>query len=319
MISSRRSRAAALCAALLIATGCAGTSSLLPEGSAPIELTNVPFFPQTEYECGPAALATVLAHAGAAVDADGLVREVYVEGLRGSLQAELLGATRRHGFIPYVLSPEPSALLAELGAGRPVLVLQNLGFEKVPVWHYAVVVGTDGDDVILRSGTEQRRLERRARFLRSWQRGSYWAFVVLEPGSMPATAAAPSYARAVAGAEPLLPSAATAAAYAAGLRRWPDDELVLFGAAGFALGAHDSARAIELYRRLLAAAPGNAAARNNLANALAERGCLGEALREAQAALASVDAADALYDPIRDTVAELEAAAAKGASSVACL
>ena len=69
-----------------------------------------------------AALATVLKHAGANVDADGLVREVYVEGLRGSLQLELLGATRRHGFIPYVLAPEADALVAELAARRPVLV-----------------------------------------------------------------------------------------------------------------------------------------------------------------------------------------------------
>ena len=113
----------------------------------------------------------MLAHAGAAVDADDLVREVYVAGLRGSLQPELLGATRRHGFIPYVIEPDAGALVAELAARRPVLVLQNLGFDRVPVWHYAVVVGLDGDDVILRSGTEQRRVERSARFLRSWQRG----------------------------------------------------------------------------------------------------------------------------------------------------
>ena len=103
----------------------------------------MPFFPQTEYQCGPAALATVLAHAGANVDAEGLVREVYVEGLRGSLQPELLGATRRHGFIPYVLEREASALVAELAGNRPVLVLQNLGVDRVPVWHYAVVVGIE--------------------------------------------------------------------------------------------------------------------------------------------------------------------------------
>jgi hypothetical protein len=42
------------------------------------------------------------------------------------LQPELLGATRRHGLIPYVLAPDPSALTAELAARRPVLVLQNV-------------------------------------------------------------------------------------------------------------------------------------------------------------------------------------------------
>ena len=92
--------------------GCAGTPLQFPPGAPPVELTAVPFFAQTEYQCGPAALATVLAHAGAPVDADDLVPEVYIEGLRGSLQPELLGATRRNGFIPYVLAPEPGAMLA---------------------------------------------------------------------------------------------------------------------------------------------------------------------------------------------------------------
>jgi hypothetical protein len=62
--------------------------------------------------------------------------------------------------IPYVLEPEVTALAAELAAGRPVLVLQNLGLERAPVWHYAVVDGIDQGDVILRSGTQQRRVER---------------------------------------------------------------------------------------------------------------------------------------------------------------
>jgi tetratricopeptide (TPR) repeat protein len=278
--------------------------------AAAIELTHVPFFPQTEYQCGPAALATVLASAGLTVDADGLVSEVYIEGLRGSLQAELLGATRRHGLIPYVLAPEPSALFAELAAGRPVLVLQNLGIKRVPVWHYAVVVGLDrnADRVVLRSGTEQRRLERTERFLKSWLRAGDWAFVAIEPGELPATATAALYMRALAGAEPLLPAAGAADAFALALKSWPNDELVLFAAAGHELGAGDARGAAALYRRLLARAPRHAAARNNLANALAAQGCYAQAVEEAHAALAAASPDDELYTEIRDTVDTLERA-----------
>jgi hypothetical protein len=302
-------RSSALLAALLVA-GCAGAPQL-PPTTAPVELTAVPFFPQTEYQCGPAALATLLAHAGADVDAERLVPEVYVDGLRGSLQPELLGATRRHGFIPYVLAPEAGALAAELAARRPVLVLQNLGFERVPVWHYAVVVGISGSDVILRSGTQQRRIERGARFLRSWQRGESWAFVAVRPGELPATATAGAYVRAVAGAEQLLDAAAAERSYRAALDRWPSDELVLFGAAGQRLRAGDFAGATSLYRRLLAAAPQHVAARNNLANALAARGCHAEALAEARTALAALAPDDELAPAVRDTVAEIEQAAAQ--------
>jgi hypothetical protein len=314
LTSSAKSNAA-LFAALALCS-CAAAPQL-PPGAPGVELTAVPFFPQTDYQCGPAALATVLRHAGADVDAEGLVREVYAPGLRGSLQPELLGATRRHGFIPYVIEPEPDALVAELAARRPVLVLQNLGLDRVPVWHYAVVVGLDGGAVILRSGTEQRRIEQGKRFLRSWQRGANWAFVALPPGELPATAKSGAYVRALAGAEPLLGAAAAERGYRAALERWPGDELVLFAAAGQRHAAGDLGGATTLYRQLLAAAPQHAAARNNLANVLAERGCGADALAEARAALAALAPGDELRGAVLDTVAELGRAAAAAAHPTA--
>ena len=188
--------------------GAAGCASEPPRPALEdvAELMEVPFFPQSEFDCGPAALATILNWASVAVTPEELIDAVYIAGLKGSLQAELLAATRRHGLIPYVLPPGPDALFAELEDERPVLVLQNLGIERVPVWHYAVAVGFDPADerVILRSGTEPRRLEKTSRFLRSWQRGGYWAFVPVEPGELPASATPALYVRALAGAEPLL-------------------------------------------------------------------------------------------------------------------
>ncbi len=281
----------------------------------------MPFFPQSEFQCGPAALATVLAHAGAPVTADDLVREVYAPGLRGSLQPELLGATRRRGFIPYVIEPEAGAgaLAAELAAQRPVLVLQNLGIDRVPVWHYAVVVGFVGDQVILRSGTEQRRIERGPRFLRSWQRGERWALVALRPGELPATATASAYVRALAGAEPMLDTAAAERGYRAALERWPTNELVLFASAGQRYAAGDLGGATVLYRQLLEVAPQHAAGRNNLANVLADRGCPEEALTQARAALDALSAGDELAPAVRDTVAELERAAGTSAVNPAAV
>ncbi|HEY8519658.1 MAG TPA: PA2778 family cysteine peptidase [Gammaproteobacteria bacterium] len=289
--------------------GCAGTPATPPAIGA-VELDDVPFFPQTEYQCGPAALATILAHEGVAVTADDLVDDVYVEGLRGSLQAELLGATRRHGFIPYVLERAPEALFTELAAGRPVLVLQNLGLPRVPVWHYAVVVGYDpaAERVILRSGTERRRAERLRRFERSFERGGRWAFVALEPGTLPATADPLLYVRALAGAERLLDPDDAVRAHAAALELWPDEPAVLFAAAARAHADGRLEEAARLYRRLLERAPGDAAARNNLANVLADGGCLDAALREARAALAAAGADSPLAAAIEDTVASLERA-----------
>ena len=135
----------------------------IPDDAA-IELEETPFFSQTRYQCGPAALATTLVASGANAELDELVDAVYLPGRQGSLQLEMLAATRSAGRLPYVVNKTLSALLEELDAGRPVIVLQNLGVRVIPRWHYAVVVGIDAgrDRVILRSGTERRRVGRNA-------------------------------------------------------------------------------------------------------------------------------------------------------------
>jgi hypothetical protein len=262
----------------------------------------------------------VLAHAGVGVDQEALVDEVYVEGLHGSLQAELLAATRRHGLIPYVLPAGPDALFAELAERRPVLVLQNLGIERVPVWHYAVAVGFDPahERMILRSGTERRRLEKTSRFLRSWERSGYWGFVPIAPGELPASATPALYVRALAGAEPMLARDAADEAFRRALDTWPEDGLVLFAAAGHELASGNLIEAAALYRRLLVQAPQHAAARNNLANVLAQQGCRADALAEARTALAYVASGDALYAPINDTVETLERSSEPARASPTC-
>lgn len=151
------------------------------------ELVDVPFFAQDDYQCGPAALATVLVHGGVAVTPEQLVSKVYVPDRLGSLQAELLAATRRHDRVPYRLPGTLLSLLEQVDAGRPVLILQNLGFERWPTWHYAVVVGFDADTqrFLLRSGAERRHRISARRFLASWQRAGRWAMVAVPTGAPP--------------------------------------------------------------------------------------------------------------------------------------
>ena len=124
------------------------------------ELVDVNFNPQRDYECGPAALATLLQWQGLDISDSKLVPEIYLPDRKGSLQIELLAATRRYGYVPYVIEKNMTSLLNEIKAGNPVLVLQNLGLEWYPRWHYAVVIGYDinKDEIILRSGEIKRPL-----------------------------------------------------------------------------------------------------------------------------------------------------------------
>jgi tetratricopeptide (TPR) repeat protein len=282
--------------------GCAAEPLTL--AADPVELTDVPFFAQADFDCGPAALATILADTGVPVTADDLMPAVYVEGLHGSLQAELMAAARRYGRIPYRVHTDPQSLSTELGAGRPVLVLQNLGLPRAPVWHYAVVVGIDPvrGRIVLRSGDQARRVEPIRRFLRQWRRAGRWGIVAVEAGVLPATATPHQLIRAIVDAGRYLTPAGRDAAYRSALERWSDDVVVLFAAAAndYEQGRLNAAAA--LYRRLLAMEPADAAAHNNLANVLLEQGRREEALAEARAALSGLTPNDPLYDAVQDTL-----------------
>jgi tetratricopeptide (TPR) repeat protein len=285
----RTGRAAgmAAAAAALALSGCvAHGPQLAPAdpGALPsrVELVGTPFFPQRDYQCGPAALATVLAAAGVPVQADDLVAEVYLPARRGSLQAEMIAATRGRGLLPYVLPPSKQSLLAQVAAGRPVLVLQKTGVGPWPGWHYAVVVGFDtlADQVVLRSGTSARLEMPAGRFLATWDRADRWALIAVAPGEMPANPGFARYMQAAAGLEAIGRIEAATLAYEAAVRQWPAEALPQLGLANLAHARGDLAGAERGFRAAIERAPGDAAARNNRATVLVELGCPAAARRE---------------------------------------
>ena len=153
----------------------------------------------------------------------------------GSLGHDLVAAARRADRLAVpVHGLEP--LLGELAAGHPVLVLQNLGLDWYPQWHYAVAIGYDleASTLTLRSGEEAGQVMTLTTFARTWQRAGQWALVVLPPDALPATADATSVLQAAAGLEQAGRHEAAAAAYAAALGRWPDSLVALIGRATLA-------------------------------------------------------------------------------------
>ena len=293
-----RARAARLVAGgfLLLAAafgaGCAAVQSerLLASAAAfpqPIELDDVPFFPQEDYQCGPAALATVLSYSGVAITPEQLTPQVYVPQRQGSFQVELLAAARRHERVPYLVPPQLEALAAELASGNPVLVLQNLGLAFAPTWHYAVVIGLDlaRGEIVLRSGRNRRHVVSLATFEHTWRRGDYWAVVVLPPEQLPFTALELPYLDAVLALEQTGKLETAALAYASATQRWPQSLPALMGLGNARHALGDLAAAEQAFRRAVRFHPTAAAAHNNLAQTLADQGRYGEAEISARRAL----------------------------------
>jgi tetratricopeptide (TPR) repeat protein len=261
--------------------GLAGSS--LPQQ---VEWTETPFFAQSAYQCGPAALATVLAHRGIPVTLDALVDEVYLPARRGSLQIELRAAARARGLVAYPLRPELDALLTEVAAGNPVLVLQNIGLAVAPRWHYAVVYGYDltAGELLLRSGTIERHALSLRRFDRSWARGERWAFVAMPPEQLPATAEPMPWLRAVNELEQTGALAAARLGYETAIAAWPEVAIGHLGLANTRHAMGDHAGAEQVLRGLLALDPRRHEAWNNLAHVLAARACGPQARAAAQCA-----------------------------------
>ena len=256
-------------------------SLLDPEKDPPLfELSGVPLFPQRAHHCGPSSLATVLAFSGVDVTPDCLAEMVYLPGREGSLPLELAAASRRMGRMPYRLTEELEEIVRELRAGRPVLVLLNLGSSRYPVWHFAVVVGyaREEDRLILHSGSRRPQPMRVSKFRDAWRGAGSWAMVVVEPGEMPVTAREEHFVREAAALEEVGMTEAARKAFGAAVRRWPESEVALLGLGNSFYAAGMAAEAAETYVKLVRLHRSSVAGLNNLAHVLAELGCREESV-----------------------------------------
>ena len=269
-----------------------------------VELDAVPFHAQEDFQCGPAALATVLGAGGKSIEPEALRPQVYLPDRRGSLQVEMLAAARRNGFIAVELKPSLSDLLAEIAAGNPVVVLQNLAFDWYPVWHYAVAIGYDLETqrITLRSGGERRLELPLGTFEHTWRRGGYWSMVALPPGRLPVSVAADDYLNAVARLEKAGPPEPAHAAYERALERWPANLMALMGLGNTAHRAGDFETAERAFRKATLAHPQSSAAHNNLAQTLADLGRYDEALAEAREAVGLGGALEAVSIRTLDSI-----------------
>lgn len=276
---------------LLVFCGCATTSTNKWEqvsDSVPPQhkLSAVPFYPQKKYQCGPAALAMALSWSGLQIGPDELTPQVYTPSLKGSLQPAMIAAARRRGKVAYPISGV-HALLQEIAAGHPVIVLQNLGLSWIPVWHYAVVIGYDfdADVIILHSGVTRQKKTSFKTFEHTWARGDHWGLLVLPPNRLPATVQEQSWLAAVVGLEKAQQWAAAVKGYQAALQRWPQSFSAHIGLSNSYYAVGDLTSAATVLKETTARFPHEGVAFNNLAQVLWEQGQKQAAIKAARQAV----------------------------------
>lgn len=270
-----------------------------------IELNNVPFFSQQAYQCGPAALATMLQYTGVKVLPETLVSQIYVPQRKGSFSVEMMASTRHYGRLSYALVPQLTAIFTALEAGFPVLVLQNNGLALYPVWHFAVIVGVDFQQkqFILRSGIDKRLQVSFATFEHTWKRGNYWASLIIDPAQLPSWLEADKTLQQLSILEKQGSIRGAQVGYEHASQYWPNEKIAWLGLGNSSVTLGDVAKGETSFRELIRRFPDEVSGWNNLADLLLHQGRAREALPFAQQAVKLLDIA-----ATQETLAAVKAA-----------
>ena len=278
-------RAAAIAAAVSTLTSCVGQGgTVLPHALAPaeppsVELADTPFYADAEHQFAPAALAIVLNASGAATTAAELEALLATPSPNTTMQARLLTVPHQFARLSYRIAPDLAAVQAELEGGRPVLVRLNSGASLLSKWRFAVVIGYNApaDTIVLRSAAARRQALPARSFMLTWSNADRWAMLVLRPGELPAAVSRDRYLEAAADFQPDARPQDAVLAFDAALKRWPDEPLAWIGRAGVRLQAGDLVAASHDLSTALRIDGSNAEARDSLAMALLDLGCIHKA------------------------------------------
>jgi Peptidase C39 family len=152
----------------------------------------VPFLPQTDALCGGAAAAMMFRYWG---DAHADVQEfarLVDRRAGGILNTALAEAVEKRGWRAGHIEGSLDALRASLRERQPVIVLVP---ERANRYHYVVVTGATGEDVVLHDPSwGPSRVMRAVDFERAWRAAAFWSLVILPPasGAIPLTSSAPA-------------------------------------------------------------------------------------------------------------------------------
>jgi ABC-type bacteriocin/lantibiotic exporter with double-glycine peptidase domain len=159
---------------------CAGPPQTLSPKTARI-IEGVPFFPQEEFQCGPASLAGVLNYYGLRITPAEIAAEVYSRSARGTLDMDMVFYAQRKGMRAEQYAGSFEDLQGNIDSRRPLIVLIDQGFWVYQNHHFMVVVGYDQGGIVVNSGKEEKKFISLDSFLKTWKKTKFWTLRVTPP------------------------------------------------------------------------------------------------------------------------------------------
>jgi ABC-type bacteriocin/lantibiotic exporter with double-glycine peptidase domain len=167
-----------------VLTGCAGMAAESIQSPADVRMIrNVPFYEDTNHQCGPSSLASVMNYWHSRkpslniVTPRGISSAVYSEGAGGTLGIDLEFYARKHGFQTMQYSGSIEDLRKEILNDIPVIILVDFGALFYQRNHFMVVTGYSSKGIIAHSGLEEKIISF-DELGRIWGKTHFWTLVV---------------------------------------------------------------------------------------------------------------------------------------------
>ncbi|MDA8214347.1 MAG: C39 family peptidase [Nitrospiraceae bacterium] len=157
---------------------CSCSTVSVQFNSEPILINKVPFYPQEDYQCGPASLAGVLNYRGVSVTPDDVAKDIYSESARGTLNIDMLLYVNKKGLYALQYAGNWDDIKKKINNKYPLIVLVDYGFSVYQADHFMVIVGYNDDGVVVNSGKTEHMFIDKEKFLKAWKRTNYWTLLI---------------------------------------------------------------------------------------------------------------------------------------------
>lgn len=141
-------------------------------------LKSVPFYPREEYQCGPAAMASVLNYQGVKTTPEEIAAAIYSKSARGTLNFDMVLFSERKGLFARQYPGNLADLKHRIDKHHPLIVMVDNGFLIYRKNHFMVVVGYDRDNIIVHSGRKYFKPVPIDDFLDTWQKTNNWTLLI---------------------------------------------------------------------------------------------------------------------------------------------
>lgn len=141
-------------------------------------ITNVPFYPSKDNQCGPTSLAMVLNFLGIKISPSEISKEIYSKGAGGTSDFDMIIYVKKLGLKGDSYRGSFSDLKSKITKGNPLIVMIDEGFWFYKKYHYIVVIGFTEDGIIVNSGNKEKEHIKLETFLKKWEKTNFWTFFI---------------------------------------------------------------------------------------------------------------------------------------------